>query len=196
MANDPFIGFSTDALRFDTLLGQGAMGAVYRGEQLRMNRTVAIKVIAAHMVADPHSIERFTREAQVLGGLVHPNIIACHDYGPTTGPTGDAIYVMVLEFVDGWSLGALTRQKRLTVRKTLDLYRQACEGLGFAHRQGVVHRDIKPDNILVTTSGLAKIADFGLARNADSILLTQPGAILGSPAYMSPEACRGDELNA
>ena len=193
MVEDPFIGFSTDALRFDTLLGKGGMGSVYLGEQLRMNRTVAIKVISSHLVADPKYIERFTREAQVLGRLVHPNIIACHDYGPANGPRGEPIYVMILEYVDGWSLGSLTRLKRLTVRQTLDLYRQACEGLAFAHKLGVVHRDIKPDNILITKGGVAKIADFGLARSEDSVQVTQTGAIIGSPAYMSPEACRGEE---
>ena len=196
MPEDPFIGFATDALRFDRQLGKGGMGAVYLGEQLRMHRTVAIKVIAQHLVTDPKYIERFTREAQVLGRLVHPNIIACHDYGPTTGPRGEAIYVMVLEYVDGWSLGSLSRQKRLTVRQTLDLYRQAAEGLAFAHKFGVVHRDIKPDNILVTRSGTAKIADFGLARCEDSVQVTQTGSIIGSPAYMSPEACRGEDPTA
>ena len=193
MPEDPFIGYATDALRFDRLLGKGGMGAVYLGEQLRMGRTVAIKVIAPHLIADPKYIERFTREAQVLGRLVHPNIIACHDYGPTLGPTGESFYVMVLEYVDGWSLGSLTRQKRLMVRQVLDLYRQAAEGLAFAHRLGVVHRDIKPDNILVTRNGVAKIADFGLARCEDSVQVTQTGAIIGSPAYMAPEACRGEE---
>ena len=192
-AVDPFLGFATDALRFDKLLGKGGMGAVYLGEQLRMNRTVAIKVIAPHLVADPKYIERFTREAQMLGRLVHPNIIACHDYGPASGPRGEALYVMVLEYIDGWSLGGLARQKRLTVRQVLDLYRQAAEGLAFAHRLGVVHRDIKPDNLLITRTGTAKIADFGLARSEDSVQVTQTGAIIGSPAYMAPEACRGGD---
>ena len=196
MPEDPYIGFATDALRFDKLLGKGGMGSVYLGEQLRMNRMVAIKVIAQHLVTDPKYIERFTREAQVLGRLVHPNVIACHDYGPSEGPKGEPIYVMVLEYVDGWSLGALSRLKRLTVRQTLDLYRQAAEGLAFAHRLGVVHRDIKPDNILVTKLGVAKIADFGLARSEDCVQVTQTGAIIGSPAYMSPEACRGEEPTA
>ena len=196
MPEDPYIGFATDALRFDKLLGKGGMGSVYLGEQLRMNRMVAIKVIAQHLVTDPKYIERFTREAQVLGRLVHPNVIACHDYGPSEGPKGEPIYVMVLEYVDGWSLGALSRLKRLTVRQTLDLYRQAAEGLAFAHRLGVVHRDIKPDNILVTKLGVAKIADFGLARSEDCVQVTQTGAIIGSPAYMSPEACRGEDPTA
>ena len=196
MPDDPYIGFATDALRFDKLLGKGGMGSVYLGEQLRMNRMVAIKVIAQHLVTDPKYIERFTREAQVLGRLVHPNVIACHDYGPSLGPKGEPIYVMVLEYVDGWSLGALSRLKRLTVRQTLDLYRQAAEGLAFAHRLGVVHRDIKPDNILVTKLGVAKIADFGLARSEDCPQVTQTGAIIGSPAYMSPEACRGEDPTA
>ncbi len=196
MTDDPFIGFATDSLRFDKLLGKGGMGSVYLGEQLRMNRQVAIKIIAQHLVTDPKYIERFTREAQMLGRLVHPNVIACHDYGPAVGPAGEPIYVMVLEFVDGWSLGSLSRLKRLTVRQTLDLYRQAADGLAFAHKLGVIHRDIKPDNILVTKNGVAKIADFGLARSEDSVQVTQTGAIIGSPAYMAPEACRGEDPTA
>ncbi len=196
MRDDPFIGFSTDALRFDKLLGKGGMGSVYLGEQVRMHRVVAIKVIASHLVADPHYVDRFTREARVLGRLLHPNIIACYDYGPCAGPRGEPAYVMVLEYVEGWSLGSLSRQKRLTVRQALDLYRQVAEGLAFAHRLGVVHRDVKPENILVTRGGTAKIADFGLARSADSVQVTQTGAIIGSPAYMAPEACRGEEPTA
>ncbi len=192
MPEDPLIGFTVDGFRFDSLLGRGAMGAVYKGMQVAMDRPVAIKVIAAHLAEDDAYITRFHREAQTLGRLVHPHVIACHDTARCIGPHGNEIVLMVLEFVDGWSLGSLLKKKhRMTARNMLEIHRQAAEGLAAAHRLGIVHRDIKPDNIMVTRKGQAKLADFGLAKSDDSAMLTQTGAILGSPAYMSPEACRG-----
>ncbi len=192
MPVDPLIGFQTDTLRFESLLGKGAMGAVYKGTQLALDRPVAIKVIAPHLASDQAYRERFSREAQTLGKVLHPNVIACHDIGPCIGPGGDQLFVMVLEFVDGWSLGSLLKEKRLTVRQVLELHRQAAEGLHAAHQLGIVHRDVKPDNIMVTRNGQAKLADFGLAKADDSAGLTQTGALMGSPSYMSPEACRGE----
>ncbi len=191
--DDPLIGWSSATLRFDALLGRGAMGAVYRGVQLGLDRPVAIKVIAPHLVGDgPHRV-RFTREAQVLGRLVHQNVITCHDVGTQRGPDGRELFVMVLEFVDGWSLGTLMRRRPPTVRQALELHAQAADGLAAAHGLGIIHRDIKPDNIMVTRREFqAKLADFGLAKGDDSALLTHTGAIMGSPAYMAPEACRGD----
>jgi len=190
---DPLIGYRTDSLRFDRLLGRGAMGAVYQGCQLRLDRTVAIKVIAPHLAADQLYIERFGREAHAIARLIHPHVIACHDFGPCTGPGGAPLFVMVLEYVDGWSLGRLLGQSRISVRQILDLHRQAAEGLSAAHAMGIVHRDFKPDNIMVTRGGVAKLADFGLAKTEDSALLTHTGALVGSPAYMAPEVCRGDD---
>jgi hypothetical protein len=192
MPVDPLIGFQTDTLRFETLLGKGAMGAVYKGTQLALDRPVAIKVIAPHLASDQAYRERFSREGQTLGKVLHSNVIACHDIGPCNGPSGEPLFVMVLEFVDGWSLGSLLKEKRLTVRQVLELHRQAAEGLQAAHQLGIVHRDVKPDNIMVTRQGQAKLADFGLAKADDSAGLTQTGALMGSPSYMSPEACRGE----
>ncbi len=189
---DPLIGWSTETLRFERLLGKGGMGSVYQGVQIQMNRKVAIKVIAPHLFEDPSYRERFIREAQTLGRLVHANIIGAHDFGPVPGPDGKELFVMVLEFVNGWNLGTLLKEKRLTVRQVLNLHAQAADGLALAHSQGVIHRDIKPDNLMVTRKGVCKLADFGLARAVDCIQVTTTGAIIGSPAYMSPEACRGD----
>src|SRR5208283_6233004 len=104
MPVDPLIGFQNDTLRFETLLGSGTMGVVYKGRQLHLNRTVAIKVIDPRLAVDQAYIERFIREARTLGKLVHPNVISCYDFGPCKGPDGSRIFVMVLEFVDGWSL--------------------------------------------------------------------------------------------
>jgi len=196
VTDDPLIGFHTDALRFDELLGRGGMGAVYKGVQLTLDRPVAIKVIAPHLAADQDYIDRFTREAHTLGRLIHPHVISCHDFGPMTGPDGKQLYIMVLEFVDGWTLGNLLKNRHLSVRQALDLIAQAAEGLAAAHALGIVHRDIKPDNIMVTRTGVAKLADFGLARAKDSTAVTMAGSIMGSPHYMCPEVCRGDEMDA
>ena len=164
---DPLLGFSTDSLRFDELLGRGGMGAVYRGLQIRLDRPVAIKVIKPDLAADPGYRERFVREAQTMGRLIHPHVIACHDFGPIVGPDGGELLVMVMEYVAGASLGKLAGEERLPVRQVLEWYRQAAEALAAAHRLGVIHRDIKPDNIMVTRGGVAKLADFGLARASD-----------------------------
>lgn len=190
---DPLIGYSTDDLVFEALLGRGAMGAVYRGRQRRLDRVVAIKVVKPDLAADPTYLDRFTREAQTMGRLIHPHVVACHDFGPTRGPDGGDMLVMVLEYIDGATMGTLGKSGRLGLRATLEHYRGICEGLAAAHALGIIHRDIKPDNIMVTRTGVAKLADFGLARATDSQSLTRTGAILGSPAYMSPEASRGSE---
>jgi serine/threonine protein kinase len=193
MSDDPLIGFSVDGIRFDSLLGRGAMGAVYKGVQIGLGRDVAIKIIAPHLAQDESYISRFHREAQTLGRLVHPHIIACHDTVHCRGPHGNELVLMILEFVDGWSLGSLLKKKhRMSAKQMLEFHRQAAEGLAAAHKIGIVHRDIKPDNIMITRKGQAKLADFGLAKSDDSAMLTQTGAIMGSPAYMSPEACRGE----
>jgi serine/threonine protein kinase len=197
MADDPLIGFTVDGIRFDSLLGRGAMGAVYKGVQVGLDRHVAIKIIAPHLAQDESYISRFRREAQTLGRLVHPNVIACHDTVHCRGPHGNDLVLMILEFVDGWSLGSLLKKKhRMSAKQMLEFHRQAAEGLAAAHKLGIIHRDIKPDNIMITRKGQAKLADFGLAKSDDSAMLTQTGAILGSPAYMSPEACRGEQPSA
>jgi hypothetical protein len=197
MPDDPLIGFEADGLRFESLLGRGAMGAVYKGVQAGLDRIVAIKVIAPHLAEDQTYLDRFLREGRTLGRLKHPHIIACHDIVRTKGPGGGDLVLMALEYVDGWSVGTLLKKKhRLTARQVLELHRQAAEGLSAAHRLGIIHRDVKPDNIMVTRKGLAKLADFGLAKGEESAMLTQTGAIMGSPSYMAPEACRGEAPTA
>ena len=197
MPPDDLIGFSNDVVAFTDLLGKGAMGAVYRGRQVRLDRTVAIKVIAAHLAEDQDYLDRFNREAKTLARLQHQNIVGCFDFGPFPGPRGRNLLLMVMEYVDGPTLGAMARAESLTVARVLELYRQSCEGLAAAHAIGIVHRDIKPDNIMITTTGVAKLADFGLAKGRDdSSSLTQVGTFMGTPAYIAPEICRGKQPTA
>ena len=190
---DPLIGFASADVRFDRLLGRGGMGAVYAGWQDPPGRPVAIKVIAPHLAADEGYRDRFLREARCLVRLNHPAVIACHHHGSIPGPTGDPLLVMVLELVEGGTLADRLRSGPVEVTQVLRWFAEACDGLAEAHRQGVVHRDIKPDNLMLDGAGRVKIADFGLARGMDSTQVTATGALLGSPAYMAPEACRGDD---
>lgn len=192
---DPLIGYSTDTLSFISKIGEGGMGAVYRGVQIHLDRHVAIKVLSSRLVSDTAFLERFSREARLLARLNHPHIVACHDFCPIVGPNGSKPYVMVMEFIDGCTLYQRSCDG-LKTRDALELYRQVAEGLAAAHREGILHRDLKPDNILVTRDHVAKIVDFGLAKNSsgeETRRLTLAGVILGTPSYMAPEVCRGGE---
>jgi serine/threonine protein kinase len=193
VTDDILAGFQNDVLRFERLLGRGGMGAVYKGIQLSMNREVAIKVIAPHRVDNRKSIDRFLSEARTLGKLVHPHVIACHDVGEFVGPNGANVIYMLLEYVDGQSLGTMLKNAQLPIRDVLEYHRQVAEGLAAAHKLGIIHRDIKPDNIIVTTTGIAKLADFGLAKNEEDLGLTQDGAVIGTPYYIAPEVWNGKE---
>jgi predicted Ser/Thr protein kinase len=168
------------------LLGQGGMGAVYKARQPGLDRTVALKILPPGLGADPNFAERFTREARSLARLGHPNIVAVYDFGQA----GD-LYYFVMEYVDGVSLRQMERGQRLEPRQALSIVMQVCEALQFAHDEGIVHRDIKPGNILIDTKGRVKIADFGLAkllaRAPTDFTLTRPQQVMGTPAYMAPE---------
>jgi len=168
------------------LLGQGGMGAVYKARQPGLDRTVALKILPPGLGADPNFAERFTREARSLARLGHPNIVAVYDFGQA----GD-LYYFVMEYVDGVSLRQMERGQRLEPRQALSVVMQVCEALQFAHDEGIVHRDIKPGNILIDTKGRVKIADFGLAkllaRAPTDFTLTRPQQVMGTPAYMAPE---------
>jgi eukaryotic-like serine/threonine-protein kinase len=170
-------------------LGRGAMGVVYKATDPILGRSVAIKTI--NMALERDGIEnyeaRFYQEARAAGGLSHPNIVTIYD----VGKTGDIAY-MAMEFVEGVELRALLADGRpLAVAQALSIAAQVAEGLAYAHERGIVHRDIKPPNIMVTPGGSVKIADFGIARMRASEALTQTGMMLGSPKYMSPEHVLG-----
>jgi predicted Ser/Thr protein kinase len=174
------------------LVGQGGMGVVYKARQIELGRIVALKILSPRLAADPEFARRFTREAQALASLDHPNIVRVHD----VGREGDLCF-LVMEFVDGATLRDLLVQRRLPADQALRLVPQLCEALEYAHSRGVIHRDIKPENILVSRAGVAKVADFGLAKivpGADAVAvssLTQTNVVMGTVNYMAPEQREG-----
>lgn len=168
------------------LLGQGGMGVVYKARQPRLDRLVALKVLSAEASRDPAFAERFSREARALARLNHPNIVAVYDFGEA-----DGLYYLVMEFVDGLNMRQIEQAGKLSPREALRLVPAICDALQYAHDHGIVHRDIKPGNILVDPEGRVKIADFGLAKLLGRVphgrWLTASQTIMGTPNYMAPE---------
>jgi serine/threonine-protein kinase len=179
--------------RLEALIGKGGMGAVYRAEQISLQRTVAFKVLPEDVAEDENYIARFEREARSVAGLHHPNIVQVFDMGADSS----GHYFIVMEYVDGITLGQrLATGERLREPDALEYIAAAADGLAEAHQAGVIHRDIKPDNIMVDDRDRVKIADFGLARDTEgSVGLTQSGTALGTPAFMSPEQGMGDVVD-
>lgn len=184
-------------------LGRGGMGVVYKARQPRLNRLVALKILAPEREKDPAFAGRFEKEAQALARLSHPNIVTIHDFGEAGG-----MYYLLMEFVDGVTLRQLLNASRVSPREALAIVPQICDALQFAHDHGIVHRDIKPENILMDRLGRVKVADFGLAKlvgngsgaelapdqNGESAQqpratseLTEAGKVMGTPQYMAPE---------
>ena len=182
-------------------LGAGGMGVVYRAIDARLNRSVALKVIASEVSADPQRQQRFVREARAASTLTHPNIVTIYDIGEAEG-----VNFIAMELVSGQSLERLMHEGRLTVERVVDLGLQIASALEAAHAVGIVHRDIKPANIMVTESGQVKVLDFGLAKRLDGIeaegattvaatFASEAGLVLGTMAYMSPEQARGEPVD-
>lgn len=169
-------------------LGAGAMGAVYLAEDPMLKRRVAVKVVRAIGEERELALERFRREAEISAQLNHPNIVTVYDVGEQEG-VGPFI---AMEYVEGSSLGRLVREGALAPEASLSILIQAMRALRTAHRHAIVHRDIKPDNILVAEDGRVKLMDFGIARTM-APRLTGLGEFLGSPAYSAPELLRGEE---
>src|ERR1017187_3469449 len=167
-------------------LGRGGMGVVYKARQPRLNRFVALKILAREKEKDPRFAERFTREAQALARLNHPNIVTVYDFGETNG-----LYYLLMEFVDGMNLRQLLQSRKLAPEEALVIVPSICEALQYAHQLGIVHRDIKPENILLDKQGRVKIADYGIAKllYADGRVesLTGEQGVVGTPHYMAPE---------
>jgi serine/threonine-protein kinase len=177
------------AYEVEELIGMGAMGAVYRGRQIRLRRTVAIKVPKPDLAANPDYIQRFEREALTMAKLVHENVVQIFDVFVSPNPAEPSFIVM--EFVEGCELETFlhTQERSLTVAAVCELFTQVARGIDSANSRGVVHRDIKPSNIVVTLpSRVAKIMDFGIARvEMENVFATQDTKTMGTPAYMAPE---------
>ena len=177
--------------RIEGRLGVGGMSTVHLAFDSRLERYVAIKLLAEHLADDPTFVSRFRREALAAARLVHPNIVQVFDFG---FDAGHHQHFIVMEHVTGNSCAELLRDRgHLDVEESLEIVTQACRGLDYAHRHGVVHRDVKPGNLLVSETEVVKLADFGIARAADQSSITQVGSVLGTAAYLSPEQARGDE---
>ena len=172
-------------------IGEGAMGVVYRALDHGLGRIVALKMLSAELSSDEEQQRRFAREAEAIGRLSHPNIVTVYDLGEADGH----LY-MAMELLEGDDLRALMdRQTDIALADRARVLAQICDGLGYAHSRGVVHRDVKPANIVVTTEGKVKVLDFGLARVASRETITRQGIILGTPDYMSPEQATGKAID-
>jgi serine/threonine protein kinase len=202
---DPRLGLVLDSkYKLIESLGHGGMGSVFRAERLHIGDEVAVKLLHRDLVREKHALERFRREARTAAMIRHPNVVSIHDFNDGTGEAGEAYIVM--ELVQGVSLGKLLRREgRMPARRAVHLMQGICAGVGVAHRRGLLHRDLKPDNVIVVPPShegdeeTAKVVDFGLAKVRDvtaSGALTQTGTVLGTLYYMSPEQCSAAELDA
>jgi eukaryotic-like serine/threonine-protein kinase len=178
--------------RVADVLGRGGMAVVYLARDDELERPVAIKVLAGHLADDPVFRDRFLREARLAAALSHPNVVQIYDAGEDDGEP-----YIVMEYVEGCSLAdELEGTGALDPARTVDIGVQVCAGLEHAHAAGLVHRDIKPGNLLLGGGDTVKIADFGIARAAETTRLTQMGSVLGTAAYLSPEQALGEEVTA
>ena len=168
-------------------IGGGGMAIVYRGRDLLLHRQVAVKVLRQQFVNDEEFIKRFRREAQAAASLSHPNIVSVYDVGQE-----EDIHFIVMEYVEGINLNdKIKSEAPLSVEESVHIASQICDALDHAHQHQVIHRDIKPHNILIGHNGRVKVTDFGIARAATSTDVTQTGAVLGSVHYFSPEHAKG-----
>ncbi len=177
--------------RLEGRLGFGGMSTVHLAMDQRLERQVAVKLLAEHLAEDPTFVSRFQREAQAAARLVHPNIVQVFDSGQDES---SGQYFIVMEYIEGQSCAEILRDDGwLEVDQAIAIIDQACEGLHYAHRHGVVHRDVKPGNLLRAREGDVKLADFGIAKATEQSSITQVGSVLGTAAYLAPEQARGEE---
>jgi serine/threonine-protein kinase len=181
--------------RIEQILGRGGMGIVYKASDTQLDETVAIKTLPGDvMTRSPEELERFKREIRLARKITHRNVLRTYDYGEAEG-----VYFISMECVRGYTLWELLEEApnhRLAPRVALGIARQICRGLQAAHEQGIIHRDIKPQNVLIDHKGEVKLMDFGIARMAEATEgMTQAGLIVGTPHYMSPEQVQGKQLD-
>jgi len=171
-------------------LGEGGMGVVYKAQDIKLDRLVALKFLPPHLTSEPVEKERFIHEAKATSALNHPNITTIHEIDEFEGQM-----FIVMEYCEGKTLKQMIEKQPLSIKKVLDIGIQVCEGLTAAHKKEIVHRDIKSDNIMVTKEGQVKIMDFGLAKLKGATKLTKTRSTLGTLAYMSPEQAQGEEVD-
>src|SRR5271155_972202 len=185
-----------------SLIGAGGMGEVYRARDTRLLRDVAIKVLPESFTKEPERLRRFEQEARAVAALNHPNIVSVYDIG-----TADGVHYIVSELLEGETLREAMPATGMGVRRAVELATQMANGLAAAHEQGIVHRDMKPENVFVTRDGRVKVLDFGLAKlvrleESNEIVATLtspstlPGMVMGTVGYMSPEQVRGEPSDA
>jgi serine/threonine-protein kinase len=172
-------------------IGQGGLAEVYRAQDVALGRLIAVKALRREYVVDPAFLVRFHREAQSAAGLTHPNIVGVHDFGQDQGRP-----YIVMEYVPGRDLGTILQEGGpLSVDQAVDICQQICAAVGYAHRAGLVHGDMKPGNVLITPDGRAKVVDFGLARALGESAMDEEGELVwGTPAYFAPEQAAGDNV--
>ncbi|SFS84780.1 serine/threonine-protein kinase [Saccharopolyspora flava] len=182
--------------RLGRRIAVGGMGEVWEAVDVRLDRTVAVKVLKAELCGDAEFLHRFRTEARTTASLNHPGIAAVHDYGETAAvPDGpeDTAY-LVMELVEGEPLAAiLARERRINTDHVMDMLEQAGQALQAAHERGLVHRDVKPGNILITPEGKVKLTDFGIAKAADAAPVTRNGMVMGTAHYIAPEQALGSD---
>ncbi len=191
MGPSGMLGQTISHYRVVSKLGEGGMGIVYRAEDLKLHRFVALKVFPAILAASPDDRARFFQEARLASSLNHPNIVTIHEFDEIDGTA-----FIASECVEGKTLGALLLEGPLGADRVLEIAGQIAAGIADAHDHGIVHRDIKPENVMISTQGQVKVMDFGLARLMGSSHVTSPGSLIGTFAYMSPEQINEEEIDA
>jgi len=194
MASDPLIGTTVGGCEILEVIGQGGMGIIYKARQKSLDRIVALKVLARHLATDINFVSRFQKEARAIAKVNHPNILAVYDVGDDSHTN-----YMIMELIDGQSLAELQSERRGAIpwEEASDYVRQSAQGLEAAQAAGIIHRDIKPENLMLTKKNVIKVSDFGLAKESDaSSGNTSVDAVMGTPAFMSPEQCDGKKVDA
>src|SRR5699024_6451479 len=179
-------------------LGHGGMSEVHHGHDVRLDREVAVKVLRADLARDPQFQERFRREAQNAAALNHPAIVAVYDTGETDSEYGPLPYI-VMEYVEGRTLRDIVKTEGpMSGKRAMEIMADVCAALDFSHRHGIVHRDVKPANVMITRNGAVKVMDFGIARavHDGQAAMTQTAAVIGTAQYLSPEQARGETVDA
>src|SRR5215510_11547519 len=188
------VGQEIATYKIEKLLGAGGMGEVYLARDLKLGRMVALKVLPLHFVVDADRLSRFQREARALSSLNHPNLVTIYEVGEAKD-----LHFIAMELVQGKTLSSL--RNKLSLKELLSIVAQVAEALGAAHQSGIIHRDIKPDNVMVRTDGYVKVLDFGLVKLAEVEPVpgapgnTQRGVAMGTLAYMSPEQASGEPID-